>query len=715
MPVPYESALHVTMTGNAMAGMSALIAKINEGDKATKNLVKSLELIAAGGLLEKIGGKIKDAFKTVLDAAGNFQQVQNQLAAMGDTQTEIAKATGDAWKLAASHIHVGVQELIEMNRHANEIFGTAGAASEHMPLMADLADWQHRWQAGHSGVKTLDVVTSVRDILKAAEQGIVWDKNTPNAFEEFTKKLVTGLVASGTNVSPTMYLKTLQSAKGSYATLSDSYKFGVLPALIQEMGSGAGVGMATAYAKLGTGARWTKQGIITGQELGVIDQSVDSRHPFTMRPENIAGNELYRTDPLEWYNKYLKPKLDAMYGEDLAAKQAVVQRMLGDRNAVNFIDSLIRQAPKLEKDRILRDKAQMDMPGGYEQSLVAFEAKWKDLMVALGSPMLGSATAALDALTKGIVNLTGWVNEHPDAVRNLGALGAGVATFAAIIGTLAIGAGIVGLMPGGVIIVGLAALAGGIAGLSTLNWKIITDGIEAWRTSDWNKIISDGLAKVITAFKDWIANLASAIKEALQGIWQNMKENLGSLFHFSSFGGGGGMGSSGALSAGERGQYASIIRKVAAQEGVDPAALLKIYGTEGASAWYGDGGKSFGPFQLYTGGGLGNQYTGDRSRSAHGVEEQARYVARYGKSHGGWSSDIWHGLRGGVGSIPYRRRGGGQGGGEQSVENVIILDGREIHRSVMGHASRLAQYPASAPYFDGSRSFTSPDHGLATV
>jgi hypothetical protein len=52
---------------------------------------------------------------------------------------------------------------------------------------------------------------------------------------------------------------------------------------------------------------------------------------------------------------------------------------------------------------------------------------------------------------------------------------------------------------------------------------------------------------------------------------------IGGLFHHINFGGdgfggggGGGMGSSGALSAGERGQYAGIIRKVAMQEGVDP-------------------------------------------------------------------------------------------------------------------------------------------------
>jgi hypothetical protein len=69
MPVPYEAALHVTMSGNAMTGISALTAKIAEADKATKELVHSLELLASG----KLKSGIEKAFKTILDAGGNFQ------------------------------------------------------------------------------------------------------------------------------------------------------------------------------------------------------------------------------------------------------------------------------------------------------------------------------------------------------------------------------------------------------------------------------------------------------------------------------------------------------------------------------------------------------------------------------------------------------------------------------------------------------------------
>jgi hypothetical protein len=69
MAVPYEAAIHVTMTGNAMTGISALTAKIAEADMATKGLVYSLELLASG----KLKSGIEKAFKTILDAGGNFQ------------------------------------------------------------------------------------------------------------------------------------------------------------------------------------------------------------------------------------------------------------------------------------------------------------------------------------------------------------------------------------------------------------------------------------------------------------------------------------------------------------------------------------------------------------------------------------------------------------------------------------------------------------------
>lgn len=50
------------------------------------------------------------------------------------------------------------------------------------------------------------------------------------------------------------------------------------------------------------------------------------------------------------------------------------------------------------------------------------------------------------------------------------------------------------------------------------------------------------------------------------------------------------------------------IRETAKKHGVDPEIALKVAKSEGLRDFSGDGGKSGGAFQLYTGGGLGNKF-----------------------------------------------------------------------------------------------------------
>lgn len=53
---------------------------------------------------------------------------------------------------------------------------------------------------------------------------------------------------------------------------------------------------------------------------------------------------------------------------------------------------------------------------------------------------------------------------------------------------------------------------------------------------------------------------------------------------------------------------ANYISQQAVARGVDPATAVAVARTEGLNNPVGDAGKSFGPFQLYTGGGLGNSF-----------------------------------------------------------------------------------------------------------
>ena len=94
-----------------------------------------------------------------------------------------------------------------------------------------------------------------------------------------------------------------------------------------------------------------------------------------------------------------------------------------------------------------------------------------------------------------------------------------------------------------------------------------------------------------------------------------------------------------------------IIDAAAAKAGIDPRMMYGIVAGESFhSNTYdvGDGGKSFGPFQMYTGGGLGNTFfkeTGLDVRNPATLPQQAMWIANFlAKTPNGIRN--WHGYRG---------------------------------------------------------------------
>jgi len=100
----------------------------------------------------------------------------------------------------------------------------------------------------------------------------------------------------------------------------------------------------------------------------------------------------------------------------------------------------------------------------------------------------------------------------------------------------------------------------------------------------------------------------------------------------------------------------AIIKQIG---GKQTKQLLKVYHTEGFRCYIGNHGSSFGPFQLHYGGrhntrgnreaGMGEVFTrqtGLNARNPSSVPAQIRFMKRWGLAHGGFSSEIWHGLRG---------------------------------------------------------------------
>lgn len=93
------------------------------------------------------------------------------------------------------------------------------------------------------------------------------------------------------------------------------------------------------------------------------------------------------------------------------------------------------------------------------------------------------------------------------------------------------------------------------------------------------------------------------------------------------------------------------IRQAAVARGIDPDYAVRVANTEGGVKQFklGDGGKSGGAFQLYTGGGLGNNFqrdTGLDPLDPANHHATIDYALDYAAAHGGqFDPNVWHGAR----------------------------------------------------------------------
>jgi hypothetical protein len=145
--------------------------------------------------------------------------------------------------------------------------------------------------------------------------------------------------------------------------------------------------------------------------------------------------------------------------------------------------------------------------------------------------------------------------------------------------------------------------------------------------------------------------------------------------------------------------------------------VLKIYGTVCAGGYVGDKNLkywSYGPFQANMAPGAVGDWMlkqGVDPRNPATVPDQIRLMRKWGAQHGGWSSDVWYGLRDQhIGSLrahpatlPPRNKGA-----ETHVHNHIYMDGKVIARNTSKHFVRAAQYPTSVGRQDGRGTFMGP-------
>jgi len=155
--------------------------------------------------------------------------------------------------------------------------------------------------------------------------------------------------------------------------------------------------------------------------------------------------------------------------------------------------------------------------------------------------------------------------------------------------------------------------------------------------------------------------------------------------------------------------------------GIDPNVVSQLVANEGLGNYVGDGGTSFGDFQLHTGGGLGDIYqrqTGHSLPNRGDWKHQADWALDWMATHK--TLKPWHGWHGAPGAglsgahsrpvTPHSKPAT-----PVHIENVMVLDGEVVHRSVTKRMVNASTHPTTGPYFDSSRHLAPPDMGTIGV
>lgn len=330
-----------------------------------------------------------------------------------------------------------------------------------------------------------------------------------------------------------------------------------------------------------------------------------------------------------------------------------------------------------------------------------------------------------------------------------------------------------------VIKVGFDALLGVlkiIPGVVSDAWTAMKPFV-TWFGKEFAKGIIEGFQKIDTvagkianglqALIGWFDKLAGAIG----GLIDWIRNNLGSLPGMGWMGSGGSTGGSysgsgvgpieqenmrrfppvgggyhsfagqsavGRVGTGSSSDVKAVVDAAADRHGVNRSVMYGIVAGESAhgNRWdIGDGGRSFSPFQLYTGGGLGNVFqrqTGLSLRDPKNLpaiaDFSARHIARtrnLGPWHGYHGPRNWNPLWGNMGYSPRSdgasRPGPGahfkpparSGGRPVQVATTINVDGRELARATSTHIARDLEHSRQAPYFNGQGMFAGPDTKFA--
>lgn len=542
----YKIGVTLALTNQVSGALGAIarqFAATNKEAVALQSSLKQIKMLGFGGAIAGAAGFLGlDAIKGAVKPAMEYAHQLSLMNVAGMKQKEIAEATAAAWKTTGAVQTTTATENLQAIREMRMVFGDTADAVKFLPQMQKI-------QAVLDNVLGEKGAGGGKDVAFAAAKALELRgaSKTPEAFQEQADLLTRGVIASGGKVTPQQILQAVKYGGVAASGFSNSFMYGILPTLVQELG-GSGTGTAlTSMNQAIIGGVMSQRSLKMWEELGLVDKS---KEIFTktgslkgIERGGIVGGDMYQRDPLEYVNKVLIPALISHGHTEESDQQAIIARMFGNRTAARIANIMVTQGSRLQKDFDLIGQA--GTSASYDQMIKndpvmaqkAAGQQWENLKTVIGIEVIPVLIPAIHALTGALQGMVTWAREHPiltqaltlvfTALSGLAVVGGGVMLVSAglmlFAPAIAYTAGIIGITIGTMTGVGLA-LAALVLGASVVanKWPEIKAGlVNAWH----------GVA-------DWFSSLANVVGNGLTKLWERIKSVLPSWLGGSPTGSG---------------------------------------------------------------------------------------------------------------------------------------------------------------------------------
>lgn len=399
----------------------------------------------------------------VVSRAGDVSAMREKLKwSLGGDKAGADAAYDKAKQLSAKY---GNTTVLENMHIIDDLRANLPESFDH--ILKDIADpfvrmhgFFKAWEGGKHAGKAEHALKEIGAAIRAGE---LTGAMTGELLAQHTKALATAKIVFGEKFKVGEYFQATQKSATALSAANDTFKYVDFPVLVQRLGQGGGVSLATAFQKLVAGTRVSQGTAEAWRELGLVDMSqVELSKNGKIKAGSIVGKrwlkdgDAYGINLTDAVMTKLVPALATKGGvaglkdldkswkegnvEKLAhqlegfrkdpAAMTQLARKLGalgyDRNATKALEELILGAPSLMRDRqrALGVQGDIEKFESYDKSKQELAASADRLLQEVsGGDLSANVGKALGGLTKDLNGIAAAVARAKAGMDKGGLLG----------------------------------------------------------------------------------------------------------------------------------------------------------------------------------------------------------------------------------------------------------------------------------------------------